>query len=117
MLRLLRNTMLASTLLLGACAGGPLTQEQISTLVAQIQAYTAQACAAQPTIAGAAALIAAFYAPALPVAALINTVGDAFCRAPVTAASVRRGVVSQTRIVSTPKGPIAVQSTVYGAPR
>lgn len=111
---LLRNTMIACSLLLGGCASGPLTQEQINVLVTQIQTYTAQACAAQPTVAGAISLIGSFYTPAAPFITLANAIGDAFCRAPVTAASVRRGVVSQTRIVATPKGPVAVQAVSYG---
>ena len=115
----MRKTLLASLvslpLLLTGCAttGGPLSPDQINQLVAQIRQYTAAACAFQPTISGVTALIAAFYAPAAPVVGLVNVIGDAICKAPQTRAALRRGVVQATRIVQTPKGPVAVTGVNY----
>jgi len=101
--------LLGGTIFLTGCGTtGPLTQEQINALIAQIQTYTAQACAFQPTAASVATVIAALVPQAAPAVGVVNLVGDAICKAPTTKAAVRRGVVQATRIVSTPKGPIAV---------
>ncbi len=111
----MRKTIIAACFLLVGCATGPLTADQIAQLTQQIQAYTAAACAFQPTAASVAQLISAFVSGAEPIVVIVNTIGAAICSAPQTQALARRGVVYSTRIVQTPKGAIAVKGVNYGA--
>src|SRR5262245_30144601 len=93
--------LLGSTIFLTSCGTtGPLTQQQIDQLIAQIQTYTAQACAFQPTAASVASLIAAMVPTAAPAVGVVNMIGDAICKAPTTKAAVRRGAVQSTKIVN-----------------
>ena len=101
--------LVGATIFLTSCGTtGPLTQQQIDALIAQVQTYTAQACAFQPTAASVATLIAAMVPSAAPAVGVVNMIGDAICKAPTTKATVRRGAVQATRIVTTPKGPVAI---------
>ena len=110
----MRKFLLALPLLLASCAT-PGTPADLNLLIAQIQAYTAQVCSYQPAAASVAQLIAAFYTNAAPAIGIVNTIGDAICRAPVTSATVRRGTTVVTRIVPTPKGPVVIKG--YSAVR
>lgn len=105
----LMTTVVCAGLLGGCTTTGPLTQEQINVLIAQIQTYTAQACAFQPTAASVASLIAAMVPSAALGVSIVNVIGEAICKAPTTKAVVRRGAVVTTKIVSTPQGPIVIQ--------
>lgn len=92
---------------------GGFTKDQLNAIIQQIQAATASACAFQPTAASITSLIAAMYPAAAPFTSIVNDVAGAICKAPVTAAAVKRGAVVQTRIVQTPKGPVVVQGAAY----
>lgn len=112
MKKMLMVMALAPTLLFGGCATtgtGGLTQDQINAFVAQIQAYTVAACSFQPTAATVATLIGAFAPGAATVIGIVNSIGDAICKAPVTASAVKRGSLQQSRVVQTPKGPVTVK--------
>lgn len=110
----MKKFLIVALLFLSACAGsGPLTPEQIASLRSDIQSYVAATCSFQPDAASLGALISAFYSPATPYVGMVNAIGNAICTAPVTAAALRRGTTQITRIVQTPKGPVAVHGTNY----
>lgn len=121
MRKFLQVISVCSFTMLSSCAttgGGGLTQDQLNALVQQIQAFTASACAFQPATAGVVALITALFPATAPFALIVNTVGDAICKAPVVAVSVkgaRHGVTIVTRIVPTNNGPVKVTGATYGA--
>ncbi len=115
----LRKMMMASVvsapLLFSGCTttGGGLTQEQVALLIQQIQAKTVALCAFQPTAISVATLIAAFYSPATFVVGIVDFIGDTICKSPVAKTAIRRGAVVSTRIVQTPKGPVAVSGASF----
>lgn len=100
-------------LALTACTGGKVTPEQIAAIIPQIQAYTAAACAFQPTAATVANLVAAFYPDAQIGATVVSQIGDAICKAPTTASVKSKGVTTVSKTVATPKGKIIVKGVSY----
>lgn len=109
MKKLLAACIVSVSLVLGGCA----TTGNIDDLIQQIRDYTAKACAFQPEAASVAALIAAFVPGAGGAVGIVNLIGDAICKSPTTKTVIRRGELKTTRIVQTPKGPIAITGTSY----
>src|SRR5262245_59941242 len=110
MRKLLAGLALVAELSLSACGTtGGLSSQQVQQYIAQIQTYVAQACGYQPAVASVSAVLAAFVPELSPLPPIVQVVGDAICKAPVTASVRRGGVFQVTRVVSTPRGPIIVK--------